>query len=109
MGQDLTEMPDIQLLRFWQSKALVCVCSDMPYPHATPCGGVVGVDWCGPQRTAMKALRELERRGIHPSEKAVALALSEDSSCGRRKHGSPTDFDALVDRHIADLEKHRGT
>jgi len=113
MPEDLGSLDDVALLRLWQGKALVCVCRDhlaretrgrggSPYL----CGGAPG-EWCGPQRKAERAYAEILRRKI-PLPRGMYLALSEDNSCGRRKLGSPTEFDALMNAHIACLESTRG-
>ena len=92
-------MTDLQLLRHWKEKALVCVCRESRYP----CGGADG-DWCGPQRQAMRALREIQRRDLL-LPRGWRIALSEDNSCGRRKLGAGAcEFDVLMNAHIADLE-----
>jgi hypothetical protein len=100
------DLTDIQLLRHWKEKALVCVCRD---PGGSPyrCGGSPG-EWCGPQRQAEHALREIHRRNL-PLPRGWRVALSEDDSCGRRKHGTPTEFDELMNAYVAGLEAALGT
>ena len=113
MSVDLGSMDDVALLRLWQQSALVCVCRDhvardTPGRGGSPylCGGSPG-EWCGPQRKAEKAFAEILRRKI-PLPKGMYMALSEDNSCGRRKLGSPTEFDLLMNAHITCLESARG-
>jgi hypothetical protein len=113
---NLADLTDAQLLRHWQQKALVCVCRD-PTAHrqetvsrgGSPylCGGSEG-DWCGPQREAKRTFREILRRQVPPPP-GWYVALLEDNSCGRRRFGSPAEFDAVLNAHIACLESARGT
>lgn len=100
MSLPLADLTDVQLLRHWGQKVLVCVC------RGPLCGGSEG-DWCGPQREAQRTYREILRREV-PLPPGWHLALLEDHSCGRRTFGSPTEFDAVLNAHIACLESARG-
>lgn len=115
MSLPLADLTDVQLLRHWQQKALVCVCRDHKARQETVgrdgspylCGGSEG-DWCGPQREASRAYGEILRRQV-PLPPGWHVALLEDNSGGRRKFGSPTEFDEVMNAHIACLESARGT
>ena len=112
----LGKLTDVQLLRHWKEKALVCICRDPAAMRETVarggshsiCGGAEGVDWCGPQKTAMKALREIDLRQL-PLPIGISTAAGEDNSCGRRKlSAGPCEFDELMDSYIAELEAQSG-
>jgi hypothetical protein len=112
----LGALTDVQLLRKWQESALVCVCRDAKARRETVarggshslCGWGDG-DWCGPQRKAATAFREIRRRKL-PLPLGIHIALGEDNSCGRRKLSSTVcEFDELMVAHIAELEAPNGS
>ena len=112
---DPAALSDIELLRLWQSKALVCVCQDEVARSDRRgtrdgstylCGGDghPPKDWCGPQRQATHAFREIERRNISLPA-GWRMAISEDNSCGRRKLGGDySEFDDIMTQHITKME-----
>lgn len=95
------DMDTTGLLDLYRSKMLVCVCK--------PEQGCFDIkDWrnptptlCGPQRTALAALREIQRRGVE-LPKALNIAESEDNSCGRRSGSAgPCEVDIEMNQLIA--------
>lgn len=112
---DPTTLTDLELLRHWQQKALVCVCRDGVArsdrrgtrdgsPYTCGSDGYPPTDWCGPQRQAVRALREIERRNIQLPI-GWRMAISEDNSCGRRKLGGDySEFDDIMNEHITKME-----
>jgi len=91
--RQIKQLSDIQLLELYKSKALVCLCKEQQ------CN-------CGPQKIAQKTLKEIKLRKINLPEHS--LALSEDSSCGRRKHSnSKCEFDEIMSEFIGGLKSSR--
>jgi len=109
---EVGDLSDLELLRHWKQKALVCVCRDHVAISGRPgtrggspylCGGTTG-DWCGPQRKAMKAMREINRRAI-PLPRGLYIGVAEDNSCGRRKLSPGVcEFDEIMDAYVAGME-----
>lgn len=102
-------LSDIELLKKWQQKALVCICKDTVSlstrgRNGSPylCVGSSG-DWCGPQRISEILIREIKRRKIELPV-GLYMGISEDNSCGRRKlSAGPCEFDLIMNKHIKDV------
>lgn len=99
--EQILNMDTAVLLDLYRTKMLVCVCK--------PQRGCFGkTNWrnptpnhCGPQRTALTALREIQRRGV-TLPRALNIAASEDNSCGRRSGSAGScEVDTEMNRLIA--------
>lgn len=100
--KQILNMDTAALLDLYRTKTLVCLCK--------PQWGCFGkTNWrnptpnhCGPQKTALAALREIQRRGV-ALPKALGIAASEDNSCGRRSGSAgPCEVDTEMNQLIAE-------
>lgn len=93
----LSKLSNIDLLKLYKSKALVCICSFDDGCNSVNRQGFKTL--CGPQQISAKCLREIKNRGIHLPE--LSIAISEDWSCGRRKNSkSICEFDEIMEEFI---------